>query len=198
MVPTKVRFEVLSRCTPLPGVREPLDRVIVDKLDQGVRIALIDARGQGCSAAESVDRAGGTVRRALRSGAADTFVQVHGALEGRSGVSLGILRIQRRPRRLEFFGVGRIYGAFAGLVDQTLVSEPGALGLGLRKVPSPVELTYSAGDLIALAADGPVDAWDLAALWRHREADLGTLVNLAAGPHGRLPDDASIVLVRLA
>lgn len=198
MVSTRVRFEVLSRCTPLAGVAQPLDRVVVEELDQLVYVTLIDARGQGHLAAESVNRAALVVRRQLRSGVAETFVEVHRTLEGAAGVSLGVLRIQKRPRRVEFFGVGRVYGAIAGLVDETLVGQPGTLGIGLPRVPGPVTMEYAAGDLVVLAADGLVDTWDLAAIWRHRDAELASLVNRVAGPQGRLPDDASIVLVRLS
>ncbi len=198
MVTSKVRFEVRSSCTPLPGVREPLDRVVVEALDRVIYVTLIDANGQGRSAAAAVDRALGMVRRSLRTGVSETFVQVHRALEGCSGVSLGILRIQSAPRRLEFFGLGRVYGVVAGQEDQTLVSEPGTLGLGLPKVPAPIGMGYQPGDLVALAADGLIDTWELAAIWRNREAELEALVSQAAGSQGRLPDDASIVLIRLA
>jgi hypothetical protein len=198
MVTSQARFEVLSRCMPLSGVREPLDRVTVDELDQVVYVTLIDANGQGRPAADAVARAHGVVSRTLRTGVAETFVQVHRALEGRSGVSLGILRIRRAPRQMDFFGLGRVYGVVAGQADETLVSEPGTLGLGLPKVPSPITMAYQPGDLVALASDGLIDTWELAALWRNRDAELVALVNQAAGPQGRLPEDGSIVLVRLA
>lgn len=198
MVSAKVRFEVVSRCTPLSGVREPLDRVVVEEIDGVVFVALIDANGQGRPAAEAVERALGAVRRTLRTGIAETFVQVHRSLAGRSGVSLGVLRIERDPRRVEYYGVGRVYGVIAGLFDDNLASEPGTLGIGLPKVPTGAGFSYQPGDVVALAADGLIDTWDLATLWRFHEADLGSLIARVAGPQGRLPDDASIVLVRLA
>ena len=99
---------------------------------------------------------------------------------------------------IEFTGVGRVYGVVAGSVEQVLTSVPGTVGVGLPKGLSPVLVRAARGDLVSLAVDGVVDAWELAKLWRRTDRPrLAALVQLISGLPDRLPDDGSVLLARL-
>jgi hypothetical protein len=195
MVATHLRYQSLVKTTPLSGLVKASDRIVLLDADPVLIVALIDAGGQGAAAIRSVEKAEAIVRDGALSGVAEVFVQVHRALDGKPGVSLAVARIDFEARRLEFSGVGRVYGALAGTTTEPLASEPGSLGVGLPKVPGPRRYPFRPGDLLCLAADGLVDIWDLASLWRHPGATLPFLLARAAGSV-RLPDDASIVLIR--
>jgi hypothetical protein len=196
MVATHRRFQSLVRTTPLSGLTHAPDRVLLLEDDPVLVVAVIDAVGQGTAALRSVETAEAIANRVLRAAMAEAFVEVHQALVGRPGVSLGVARIDFEARRLTFAGVGRVYGLLAGRAAETLLSEPGTLGVGLPKVPVGQTFAFGPGDLLCLATDGLVDIWDVAPLWRHPAASLPFLLGCAAGAVNRLPDDASIVMVR--
>lgn len=197
MVVTHTRYQSLAKVTPLSGVSRPTDRILVLDGDGGPVVVVIDAGAQGPGAARSVEQAEAIVRRVLRDGVAETFVQIHRALADKPGVSLAVGVVDSAARRLTFSGVGKVYGVLAGGdLSETLQSEPGTLGVGLPRVPAPQVFPFHPGDLFCLAADGIVDVWDLAAVWRHRTAALPTLLQRVAGSPDRLPDDAAIVFLR--
>ena len=198
MIGTPFMFEHLIRVVPLAGVREPSDSGLVIEDDHGAIVALIDAAGQGRAAAESARRAATIVRRVAGRSVAETFLEVHRALDGEPGVSLGVARLDFATSRIEFTGVGRVYGAVAGSVERVLTSVPGTVGVGLPKAPSPGVIQAARGDVLVLAVDGLVDTWDLAKLWRRADQpSLASLVQSLSGFPDRLPDDGSVVLARL-
>ncbi len=198
MIGTPFKFEHLIRLLPLAGVREPSDSGLVIEDDQGAIVALIDAAGQGRAAAESARRAATIVRRVANRSVAEAFLEVHRALEGEPGVSLGLARLDFATSRIEFTGVGRVYGAVAGSVERVLTSVPGTVGVGLPKAPSPGVIQAARGDVMVLAVDGLVDAWDLAKLWRRADhPPLASLVHSISSFPDRLPDDGSVILARL-
>jgi hypothetical protein len=195
MVTTRIQHQYLSVCLPLAGVREPLDVAIGLEQGDDLILGLIDAVGQGAGARRAVLVAQGALRLAEQS-VAESFVAVHRALEGTSGVSLAIARLAPDRGVVEFSGIGRIYGGVTGRGGRVLQSTPGTVGLGKVKVPATETYRYRPGETVALAADGQVDVWDLAGLWRSDGVPLETLVRWIAGAADRLPEDASLVLGR--
>ncbi len=183
---------------PLAGVREPSDAGMVIDGDRGGIAVLIDAAGQGRVAAALARRVAAVVRRLAPRSVADAFLEAHRAVEGDPGVSLAIARIDVVTSTVEFSGVGRVYGALAGSVERVFTSLPGTVGVGLPKVPPPDLIRVARGDVVVLAVDGLVDAWDLAKLWRRTDRpSLVSLVGAISGVPGRLPDDGSVVLARI-
>lgn len=198
MIGTPPLFEHLIRVLPLSGVREPSDAGLVMETDHGAIVALIDSAGQGRAAVGSAWTALEIVRRLATSSVPGAFLAVHQALAAGPGVSLAIARLDFAGSTIEFMGVGRVYSVVAGSVDRVFTSIPGTVGVGLPKAPEPVTVRFGSGDLLALAVDGLVDAWDLAKLRRRTDRlDLPALVQRISGIPGRLPDDGSVVLVRL-
>ena len=198
MIGTPLPFDHLIRVLPLSGVREPSDVALVIEDERGALVALIDAAGQGRAAAASARRAEAIVRRVANRSVADAFLEAHRALLGNPGVSLALARLDFATSTIEFTGVGRVYGAVAGSVERVLHSEPGTVGVGLPKVPSPVAIRAAPGDLVVLAVDGVVDVWDLAKLWRRTDQPpLAALARSISGLPDRMPDDGSVVLARL-
>ncbi len=198
MIGTPPTIEHLIRVLPLSGVREPSDAGLVVESDYGAIVALIDAAGQGPAAAAVARRVLEIVRRVATRSVADAFLEVHRALEAGPGVSLAIARLDFAASTIEFVGVGRVYSVVVGSVDRVFTSVPGTVGVGLPKAPEPLTVRFGSGDLMALAVDGVVDAWDLAKLRRRTDRlDLPSLVQKISGLPGRLPDDGSVVLVRL-
>lgn len=196
MISALTRIESLTRCVPLAGTAYSADAAIVIDRGDDVILALIDATGRSPEAEAAVRVVEGVVCRQAGSHPASVFEPAHRALGGAGGVSLGIVRIAPDRGELQFAGIGSVYGFVAGDVPAVLTSEPGTVGLGLPKVPTVRTLPWSRGGALALAADGVVDVWDLAALWRHRNSSLESMVERIAGGLGRLPEDASVILAR--
>lgn len=199
MIGTPPAFDHLIRVLPLSGVREPSDAGLVLEGDRSAILALVDATGQGRGPAASAARALSVVSRVAPTNLADAFLQVHQALEPGPGVSLAIARLDFAKSTIEYAGIGRVYGMVAGSVDRLFISVPGTIGVGLPKALEPVTVRFGRGDVLVLAVDGLVDAWDLAKLRRRTDRPtLAALVQLISGVPGRLPDDGSVVLARLA
>lgn len=196
MISALTRVESLSRCIPLAGMARSGDAAVVIDRGDDIIIALIDATGRTAEAEAAVRVVEGVVRRQVDGYPASVFEPAHRALGGSAGVSLGVVRIDPDRGELQFAGIGSVYGFLAGDVPVVLTSEPGTVGLGLAKVPAVSTYAWGQGGTLALATDGVVDAWELAALWRHRSGTLETLVERISGGLGRLPEDASVILAR--
>ncbi|MBX3146749.1 MAG: SpoIIE family protein phosphatase [Gemmatimonadales bacterium] len=196
MISALTRIESLTRCVPLAGTAHSGDAAVVIDRGDDVILALIDATGRSAEAEAAVRVVEGVVRRQADNHPASVFEPAHRALGGGGGVSLGIVRIDPDRGELQFAGIGSVYGFVAGDVPAVLTSEPGTVGLGLPKVPTVRTLPWPRGGALALAADGVVDVWELAALWRHRHSPLESMIERIAGGLGRLPEDASVILAR--
>ncbi len=196
MISALTRIESLSRCIPLAGMAQSGDAAVVIDRGDDIILALIDASGRSAEAEAAVRVVEGVVRRQADGHPASVFEPAHRALGGAIGVSLGVARIDPDRGELQFAGIGSVYGFLAGEVPMVLTSEPGAVGIGLPRIPTVQSYPWPQGGALALAADGVVDAWEVAALWRHRSSPLDTLIDRIAGGYGRLPEDASVILVR--
>lgn len=196
MISALTRVESLSRCIPLAGMGQSGDAAVVIDRGEDIILALIDASGHSAEALAAVRVVEGVVRRQVDGYPASVFEPAHRALNGTTGLSLGVVRIDCDRGELQFAGIGSVYGFLAGEVPSVLTSEPGTVGLGLPKIPTVRSYSWPHGGTLALAADGVVDAWELAALWRHRSSPLESMIDRIAGGYGRLPEDASVILVR--
>lgn len=193
---TAVRFESHALCLPLAGVREPSDAAVIQTCGAGLLAILIDPCGQGQSALVAAKRAVVEIGRG-GPGLAGLFPRIHRAVLLTQGVSVGAALIDPVAGRFEFAGIGRVYGAVAtpsGI--EVLASDQGTLGVGLPRSPSVVSLPWQSGSTLVLAADGLVDAWDLTQLRHGLSGPLESLGRRLGGYQHRMPEDASVVLVR--
>ena len=195
MVAIAARFEVHCATYPLPGVRDVTDVAMTIPVDGGLVAAIIDPIGQGLAAAALGREAAAAIRRSARLSIAEILTRVHQGAGETVGVSVAIARLGHETA--EFGGIGRGYGAVIGAERMAVFeSSPGRLGVGLPKPPLVHRLDWHPGEVFVLAADGLVDAWDLAAARGRTELPMPALVQRLAGYAARLPEDASIVVVR--
>lgn len=194
---TDVRFDSLALCLPLAGVREPSDAALVAQVGSSLLVILVDPRGQGQMALVNGRRAVMELRNARPTGLPGLFASLHQALEGTQGVSLGMALIDPGAGRVDFAGIGRVYGAVAEPNEVTvLTSDQGTVGVGLPKSPAIVSVRWRSDSVLALAADGLVDVWDLAQLRRGLGGSLEDLSRRLGGHASRMPEDAALILAR--
>ncbi len=197
MALTSVRFDFLCLSLPLAGVRDPTDVAMAVPSQFGLLAAIVDPIGQGQKALTVGRKATHTIVRTPGAQLVDLFARTHRALEGHTGVSFGAARIDPTRSRVEFASTGRVYGAVVGPSGLKVLSpEPGTVGLGLFKAPRVVDVPWSSGDLLILAVDGLVDAWDLAKVRGAFADPFEAIARRIGGYSARMPEDASLVLAR--
>lgn len=192
-----VDFEFHCLSLALAGVREAAAVAMALPAGTGLLAAIVDPVGQGQTALV-VGRKGAQpllTRPGVEIG--DLFNRVHRALAGLGGVSLGAARIDPRRGRVQFAGIGRVYGAVVSATAVEVLSPiQGTVGVGLPKAPLVVTVPWRPGDLLVLAVDGPVDAWDLTKVRTVVAEPFEVIARRIAGASARLPEDASLVLAR--
>lgn len=160
-------------------------------------VVLVDPCGQGQMALANQRRAVAAIKASAGAEISQLFAQVHTILTGSAGVSLAVVRIDADRANLEFAGIGRGYGAVVSSSGIALLnSNHGKIGVGLARSPVLINRSWQPGSLLVLAADGLVDAWDLTSL-RHLQGEpLEVIGRRLGGYPDRMPEDASLVLVR--
>jgi hypothetical protein len=186
------RWKVVS--TPLATLGDAEDSCVVRSSSRRLEAMLVDPLVHG-------ERGRAIRRRALAAVAAAgqnwdaLFHQLHRRLAGSGGASVAVLRIDPRARRLWFRGTGRIRGRVIAPVPVVLESGPGIVGVGRPVAPASVEVPWEPGTVTFLAVDGVVEGWDLAPLRFRGASSLDEVALRLVGTRGRLPDDATLLLV---
>jgi hypothetical protein len=197
MAATAVRFDFHCLSLPLAGVREPTDVVLAIPTRSGLLAVIVDPVGQGQKALAAGRKGAAVVRQTPGADLVDLFGRMHRAVEAIDGVSLGAARIDAIVGRVEFASVGKVYGAIVGPKGLRLLTpEQGTVGVGLPKSPAVSEAPWSPGDLLLLAADGLVDAWDLTKVRGGIKDPFEAIARRVGGYSARLPEEASLVLAR--
>lgn len=197
MAATAVRFDSHCLSLPLAGVRDASDVALAIPSRVGFLTVIVDPIGQGQKALATGRKGATVVRQTPGAELVDLFGRMHLAVEGIGGVSLGVARIDAASGRVEFASVGRVYGAVVGTKGLRLLTpEPGVVGIGLIKTPMVSAVPWAAGDLLILAADGVVDAWDLAKVRGGFEDGFEEIARRIGGYSARMPEEASLVLAR--
>ena len=204
MASTVTRFDYHCLNLPLAGVRDPVDIAMALPSRIGLLAAIVDPIGQGQKALMVSRRAAQTLSRTPGAELGDLFSRTHRALAdlgggggGVGGASFGAARIDPAGGRVEFASVGRVYGAVVGPRGLKLLSpEAGAVGIGLPKAPATTTVDWTPGDLLILAVDGLVDAWDLTKIRGMFQDSFEAIAQRVGGYSARLPEDASLVLAR--
>lgn len=143
----------------LPGEDSSGDLSVVQPVEDGVLIAVIDGLGHGVEAAKAAAEASVAVRQCAGEPIEYVMRACHEALKGTRGAVMTLLYVDQAHETLTWMGVGNVEGRMwpavpgATLLRQAPPLRGGVVGHALPKL-SASALTLSRGDLFILSTDG--------------------------------------------
>lgn len=143
----------------LPGEDSSGDLSVVEQVDGGVLIAVIDGLGHGVEAAKAAAEASLVVRRSAGEPIVSVMQHCHEALKGTRGAVMTLLYVDQADETLTWMGVGNVEGRMwpavpgATLLRQAPPLRGGVVGHNLPRLNASA-LPLSRGDLVILSTDG--------------------------------------------
>jgi anti-sigma regulatory factor (Ser/Thr protein kinase) len=189
-------YEVGTLCVPKAGETVCGDGWIAIEQPTRLLLLLADGLGHGPSAAEAAWAAVDIAREHATLSLTDLMHVVHPALRATRGAAVALAAIDHRKSVVDFVGMGNIAGRIVSPQgDRSVVSLPGTVGIGLRKV-TPFAYPWSNDSLLVLHSDGLTTRWGLARYpglaLRHPSLIAGVLFR----DHSRGYDDVTVLVVR--
>ena len=144
---------------PLPGEDSSGDLSVVQPVEGGVLIAVIDGLGHGVEAAKAAAEASVAVRRSVGEPIESVMQSCHEALKGTRGAVMTLLYVAQANETMTWLGVGNVEGRMwpavpgATLMRQAPPLRGGVVGHALPKLRA-TALPLSRGDLLILSTDG--------------------------------------------
>jgi len=152
-----LHWAVASRA--LPGENSSGDLSVVQPVQHGVLIAVIDGLGHGVEAAKAATEASVTVRRCAGEPMESVMEACHKALKGTRGAVMTLLYVDQAQGTMSWMGVGNVEGRMWPAVPGTTLLRQapplrgGVVGHALPKLKASA-LPLSRGDLLILSTDG--------------------------------------------
>ena len=189
-------FSVAGIGLPAPGERVSGDGWGSRAGDGRTMLLMADGLGHGPEAAEASDLAVELFQRGKPAEPAATLEDVHLNLRSTRGAAVAIVAIEPTLERLVFAGAGNITGRLiSGVSDRTLMSQPGTLGVQIRRLQ---DATYDWPEhaILVLFSDGIVSRWSLADALGLLQCEPMVIAGWIIRDHLRGHDDATVVVVR--
>jgi hypothetical protein len=156
---------------PARGESRSGDRAVIEAVEGGVLIAVVDALGHGPEAARAADAAEAVLQEFAADPPQALVERCHAALHGTRGVALSLAAFSDARSTITWLGVGNVEGrllrtAPAGATTlASLAPAAGTVGEGLPRL-SPATHEVRRGDTLVFATDGVrrdfADSLDLA------------------------------------
>ncbi|HHI30671.1 MAG TPA: hypothetical protein ENL17_03040 [Candidatus Methanoperedenaceae archaeon] len=175
------------------------DAYLVEEIDQGILIGLIDGIGHGDHAERAATICVKTIRDYIRSREDFTltglFYACDDALRATDGVVMAVVIIKIDEGRIHFAGVGNITTRIIGSENSYPISTGGIIGYNMQRV---IEHTYpyTSGDLILMHSDGIRSGINRELLLRLCSQDEERIADALFREYARGTDDATIVVAR--
>lgn len=194
-------FDVAGLSLAAPGETVSGDAWTVRRDGAQWTIGVADGLGHGPSAAEAADRYTALLAQssagALASPAA-FLERTHEPLRSTRGCAAAAVALSDSATQLQFAGAGNIAGRLiSGVVDRSLLSQHGTLGLQIRRIQN-VVYDWPPHAVLVLHSDGIVSRWSLEDTPGLLRADPAVIAGWILRDHLRGKDDATVVVVRRA
>lgn len=162
-------------------------------------LAMADGLGHGPDAAAAADKLMGLLGQAAPAALASpaAFLErSHDPLRSTRGCAAAAVALGEDGTPLLFGGAGNIAGRLiSGVVDRSLMSQHGTLGLQVRRLQDAV-YDWPPHAVLVLHSDGIVSRWTLEDTPGLLQADPAVIAGWIARDHLRGRDDATVVVVR--
>lgn len=189
-------FSIAGLNLPAPGERVSGDGWGLRVRDGRTLLLMADGLGHGPQAAEAAAAMLDLFQRSPASEPAALLEDAHPSLRSTRGAAVAIVALERGPDRLVFAGAGNIAGRLvSGVVDRSLMSQPGTLGLQIRRLHDTVH-DWPEHALLVLHSDGIVSRWNLAEAEGLLRCEPMVVAGWIMRDHCRGRDDATVVVVR--
>ncbi len=189
-------FSIAGLMLPAPGERVSGDGWGLRVRDGCTQLLMADGLGHGPQAAEAAATMLDLFQRSAAGGPAALLEDAHPSLRSTRGAAVAVVALERGPDRLVFAGAGNIAGRLvSGVVDRSLLSQPGTLGLQIRRLQDTVH-DWPEHALLVLHSDGIVSRWSLAEAEGLLRCDPMVVAGWIMRDHCRGRDDATVVVVR--
>jgi anti-sigma regulatory factor (Ser/Thr protein kinase) len=166
--------------------------------DSGERTAVLvaDGIGHGPLAASAAQAAALTFAGKPFDAPAELMTALHGNLAGGRGAVAACAQLDISGARVEYAGVGNIYGAIVGPErSRGMVSYNGTLGVTAAR-PRQFSYEWPAGELLVMHSDGLSARWNVAELPGLFTQHAAVIAAVLYRDLGRKRDDATVVVVR--
>ena len=188
-------INIASFSRPCMGERVNGDAVIIERRDQTLLLALVDALGHGPSAHAVAVRAARFLRSSWNSDVHDTIHGLHAVLKGTIGAVAGICVVDTVTRELRYAGVGNTVFRTMGSRATRLFSTEGVIGSRMRQPPvQAVPLNRS--DIILLYSDGVSDRFDVEHYPQILYHSARAIARKVVDKFGKSHDDATCIVMR--
>jgi phosphoserine phosphatase RsbX len=154
---TVIDWAVAGR--PFPGERVSGDIHVVEPLDEGALVAVIDALGHGEDAAATSRLAAETVRAHAHEDIASVVHACHARLRAVRGVVMSAASFDARHSMVTWGGIGNVEGfllrsrADGRPIREALVMRSGVIGFQIPEVRA-MAVPVTRGDVLVFATDG--------------------------------------------
>lgn len=163
--------------------------------DGRLSLAIADGLGHGPDAAVAADAA----LRAFEQGPfmpLETLLpQVHTASQTSRGSAFFAMHVDTRSE-LTYAGAGNILGrVFSGVFDQSMVTQPGTMGVQFRK-PAIARMEMPMYSVAIIHSDGVASRWKSGELVPLLQKDPALIAAALLWRHSRKRDDATVVVLK--
>jgi hypothetical protein len=181
---------------PAPGERVSGDSWGLSLKNGRTELLVADGLGHGPDAAAAADLALDLFQRAAAAAPAAVLEGAHDTLRSTRGAAVAIVAIEPGLDRLVFAGAGNIAGRLiTGVSDRGLMSQPGTLGVQIRRLQDTVH-DWPEHAILVLYSDGIVSRWSLADAAGLLACEPMVIAGWIMRDHCRGRDDATVVVVR--
>jgi len=180
---------------PKPGEQMNGDSYLVTNLSENITIAaVIDGLGHGKEANLASQMAREQVLLKPDLTIDELIKNIHYALRGTRGATVGIISIDTQKNTLVFSGIGNIEGqVYSTQKKANLMSYGGIVGHNIR-TPRLFEFDFNKGDHVCLYSDGIISRWQYEEIdWKQSpQKNAENIVN----EYSRINDDATVLIIR--
>ena len=132
------------------------DTVVIESLEQGLFVAIVDVLGHGPDANALTHVIEAYLKRYCCRDITGVLARLHQHLQGTRGAAVGLCAIDTATGRLDYAGIGNTSMRIFGKTETRFVSQDGVLGQNMR-TPRPQSAQLEPDDLIVLYTDGVSD-----------------------------------------
>lgn len=189
-------YSVAGLGLPAPGEHVSGDGWGLRIKDGRPLLLMADGLGHGPQAAEASDLALDLFQRSTLNEPAAMLEDAHATLRSTRGAAVAIVAIEPTLDRLVFAGAGNITGRLiSGISDRSLISQPGTLGVQIRRLQDMVH-DWPDHAILVLFSDGIVSRWNLEGAGGLLACEPMVIAGWILRDHCRGRDDATVVVIR--
>lgn len=189
-------FSVAGIGLPAPGEHLSGDGWGVRVKDGQMLLMMADGLGHGPDAAAAAEAALALFLSSTAASPAAMLEDIHPKMRHTRGAAVAVIGIGSARDQLVFAGAGNIAGRLiSGVSDRGLMSQPGTLGVQIRRLQDAV-YEWPEHALLLLYSDGIVSRWSLADATGLLQCEPMVVAGWIMRDHCRGRDDATVVVVR--